>query len=87
MTFSDVIVNGGLSSFFRPTTGLRQGDSLSPLLLIIVIEALNKILSRTRELQIFKGLKMGDAEHAVGMTHLFIFYNTYFSVNKMRGLY
>lgn len=33
-----VIVNVGLTSFFQTSSGLKQGDSLSPLLFVVVME-------------------------------------------------
>lgn len=45
-----VMGNGGPSSFFRAFRGLRQGDPLSLLLFIIVMEVLNGLLEEIRKL-------------------------------------
>jgi hypothetical protein len=39
-----VLVNGTPSGFISSSCGLRQGNPLSPLLLVIVMEALSKLL-------------------------------------------
>lgn len=44
-----VFVNGNLSGFFARTRGFQQGDLLSPLLFVFVVEALSRMLSRTEE--------------------------------------
>lgn len=44
-----ILVNGGLSNFFNVSRGLQQSDPLSPILSIIVMEALNKLLNRAHE--------------------------------------
>ncbi len=42
-----VLVNGTLSGFFSSSRGLRQNDSLSPFLIVIVIKTLSRMLSTT----------------------------------------
>lgn len=44
-----VLVNGTLSDFFASTRGFQQGDPLSPLLFVFVVEALSRMLSRSEE--------------------------------------
>jgi hypothetical protein len=39
-----VIVNGAPSSFFDSSRGLRQGDHLSPLLFLLIMEVLSRML-------------------------------------------
>ncbi|CAL5415768.1 unnamed protein product [Camellia sinensis] len=63
-----VLVNGSPTEEFSPQKGLRQGDSLSPFLFIIVAEGLNILMHRAHELGIIKGVKVGAKE--VMISHL-----------------
>ena len=44
-----VLVNGFLVGFFGSSKGLRQGDTLSPLLFLLIMEVLSRILKKTEE--------------------------------------
>ena len=55
-----VLVNGSPSVEFIPQRGLRQGDSLAPLLFNIVVEALNGLMREAVEKNLFRGFSMGS---------------------------
>uniref|UniRef100_A0A8I6YTB5 Reverse transcriptase domain-containing protein n=1 Tax=Hordeum vulgare subsp. vulgare TaxID=112509 RepID=A0A8I6YTB5_HORVV len=48
---SAVLLNGATGCYFTHQRGLRQGDSLSPLLFIIAIDTLHRLLEKATELQ------------------------------------
>jgi len=54
-----VLINGASSGFFSSTQGLRQGDLLSPLLFVVVIEALSKMMSATMDRGLLAGFTVG----------------------------
>lgn len=67
-TFSfTVVVNDG-PSFFRASRGLGQHDFLSPLLFIIVMEALHRLLEKARDIG---DVVVGSGDHPVEVMHLF----------------
>lgn len=66
-----ILVNGDPSSLFKPTRGLRQGDPLSPLLFIIVMEAFNRLLNRAQEQQLIRGVSVGRRGAVTEVSHLF----------------
>lgn len=66
-----VIMNGGPSSFFHAFRGLKQADPLSPLLFTIVMEALNKLLERARDLKLVEGIILDNNRDSIEVTHLF----------------
>lgn len=69
-TYMVVIVNGTASIFFKPDRSLRQGCALSPLLFILVMDALSLKISRAVELGSFRGIKISSRKE---ISHNLIF--------------
>lgn len=66
-----LMVNGGLSSFFKASRVLRQSDPLSPLLFIIVMEVFSRLLERARAVNLIKGVVVGRGDQRVKISPLF----------------
>lgn len=77
-----ILINGGHSSFFNASIGLRQGNPLSPLLFIVVMKALNELLGRAKELQLMRGVAVGSMENITDVSHLFFADDTLIFVNQ-----
>ncbi|GJT83625.1 putative RNA-directed DNA polymerase, eukaryota, reverse transcriptase zinc-binding domain protein [Tanacetum coccineum] len=58
--FGSVLVNGSPTKEFKFKKGLRQGESLSPFLFILTIEALHITLQEAKQKYIFEGIKVGS---------------------------
>jgi hypothetical protein len=66
-----ILVNGNPCGFFRSTRGLRQGDPLSPMLFVIVMEALSKLLDKATVGNFLTGFSMGGGPSApISVSHL-----------------
>uniref|UniRef100_A0A2N9EQD7 Reverse transcriptase domain-containing protein n=1 Tax=Fagus sylvatica TaxID=28930 RepID=A0A2N9EQD7_FAGSY len=66
-----VLVNGSPTGFFDSARGLRQGDPLSPMLFLLIMEVLSRMLRRTVEEGRIKGFHAGkDAITGVCISHL-----------------
>ena len=62
-----VLVNGSPPGFFSSSRGLRQGDPLSPLLFLLVMEVLSRMLRKTVEGGFITGFNIGSD---VSISHL-----------------
>ncbi len=56
-----VLVNGSPTSFFDNSRGLRQGDPLSPMLFLLIMEVLSRMLKMATEEGHIKGFHAGQA--------------------------
>jgi len=66
-----VLVNGTPTGFFSSSRGLRQGDPLSPLLFVIVMEALSKLFSATVQRGFLSGFFVGSgSSEVINISHL-----------------
>jgi hypothetical protein len=64
-------VNGAPTGFFNSSRGLRQGDPLSPLLFVIVMEALSKLFSATVQRGFLSGFFVGSgSSEVINISHL-----------------
>jgi hypothetical protein len=54
-----VLVNGSPEGFFGSSRGLHQGDSLSPLLFLLIMEVLSRLLQTMEEAGLIRGFQAG----------------------------
>ena len=66
-----ILINGSPCGFFGNTSGLRQGDPLSPLLFVLVMEALGRMLAKAVLEGRMSGFSVGNLEgRSLAMSHL-----------------
>lgn len=74
-----VMVNGSPKGFFWSSRGLHQGDPLSPMLFVIVVEALHAMLLKATPRNIFHGFhvenSLEDVSHLQFVDDILIFCN------------
>jgi len=66
---ASILVNGSHTKEFHLKKGLRQGDSLSPFLFLIVAEGLNVMMTEAINLNLFTGYTVG-AHTTTVLSHL-----------------
>jgi len=66
---ASVLVNGNPTAEFHFEWGLRQGDPLSPFLLLLAAEGLNIVMKALVETETFTGYRVGGANSVV-LSHL-----------------
>jgi hypothetical protein len=81
-----VLVNGSPYGFFSSSRGLRQGDPLSPLLFVFVMEALSRMINAAVSGGVLDGFRVGDAScsHLLFADDTLIFCDA--SSSKIRSL-
>ena len=64
-------VNGSPAGFFNSSRGPHQGDPLSPLLFLMIMEVLSRLLKRTENGGFLCGFKVGSHRHGgIHISHL-----------------
>ena len=73
-----VLINGTLVGFFQSYRGLRQGDPLSPLLFILIMETLSQMLHRGVHGGLLDSFELGSGNQQVSVFHLLYADDTHF---------
>ena len=67
-----ILINGSPCGFFESSRRLRQGDPLSPLLFVLVMEALGRMLDKAVHDGHMSGFGVGSEEgRSLAVSHLF----------------
>ena len=72
-TTISILINGGKSSSFKPTRGIRQGDPFSPYLFILCMEYLGFLINECCRMKDWIPLKA--SRQSLGVSHLFFIDN------------
>jgi len=64
LAFFSILVNGTPSQPFKASKGIRQGDSLSPLIFILMMEGLGRMLTTARDNNEIIGIQLHRGSEA-----------------------
>ena len=80
-----VLVNGSPEGLFGSSCGLRQGDPLSPLLFLLIMEFLSRLLKKIEECNLIRGFHVGAGNSiGVSISHLLFTDDTILFCNSSR---
>jgi hypothetical protein len=66
-----ILINGSSCGFFQSSRGIRQGDPLSPLLFVIVMEALSRMIDKASDVGLLSGFSVGgEISDPLRISHL-----------------
>jgi hypothetical protein len=66
-----ILINGRPEDFFDRSRGVRQGDPLSPLLFVMVMEAFSRMMNVVVENELLAGFSVGSKpDEAMVVSHL-----------------
>ena len=68
-----MLVNGSPSDFFGSSKGLRQGDPLSPMLFLVMMEVFSRMLKRMEGAGLLRGFRV-DGKRGEGECVLHLFF-------------
>ncbi len=58
-----ILVNGSLCGFFQSSRGIRQGDPLSPMLFVIIMEAFSRMIDKAIGAGLISGFDVSRKDH------------------------
>ena len=67
-----ILINGTPCGFFESSRGIRQGDPLSPLLFVIVMDAFSKMLDKVVRDGLMSGIRVGPTGNSLQVTPSFL---------------
>jgi hypothetical protein len=72
-----ILVNGSPCGFFLSSRGIHQGDPLSPMLFVIVMEAFSRLIDKATSTGMLSGFSVGSLDSApLEVSHLLFANNT-----------
>ena len=60
-----ILENGSPKGYFKRSRGLRQGDPLSPMPFVIVVEAFNALMEKAKHQALLKGFAIESVDQEV----------------------